>query len=253
MQQHAERLAERVADEPDDAARIAEGVSTDLRPRADAGGDQGRRDVPAGRADASSTRSGAPTAKGRARQGRGREGRRRSRDAGRRQAAPPTAQRATPPADGMMAGVVPGAKPQPTTTKKMLPVTTVRPLHEDAAELERVPVRELTHHVTPISPPPVTRRDALCRIGNGFGMLAFASLVGESLVGRRAARPAQARAAATRPGLASPGARQARHLPVHERRAVAGRQLRSEADARQVPRPAAARRRRSRPSARPAR
>ncbi|MBP6715924.1 MAG: DUF1501 domain-containing protein, partial [Acidobacteria bacterium] len=29
--------------------------------------------------------------------------------------------------------------------------------------------------------PPVTRRDALCQIGNGFGMLAFASLVGESL------------------------------------------------------------------------
>src|SRR5687768_7065187 len=28
---------------------------------------------------------------------------------------------------------------------------------------------------------PVTRRDALCRIGNGFGMLAFASLVGQSL------------------------------------------------------------------------
>ena len=30
-------------------------------------------------------------------------------------------------------------------------------------------------------PQPVTRRSALCRIGNGFGMLAFASLVGESL------------------------------------------------------------------------
>jgi uncharacterized protein DUF1501 len=28
---------------------------------------------------------------------------------------------------------------------------------------------------------PLTRREALCRIGNGFGMLAFASLVGESL------------------------------------------------------------------------
>ena len=28
---------------------------------------------------------------------------------------------------------------------------------------------------------PVTRREALCRIGNGFGMLAFASLVGQSL------------------------------------------------------------------------
>jgi hypothetical protein len=31
------------------------------------------------------------------------------------------------------------------------------------------------------APPPITRRDALCRIGNGFGMMAFASLVGESL------------------------------------------------------------------------
>src|SRR5512147_1977042 len=29
--------------------------------------------------------------------------------------------------------------------------------------------------------PPMTRRDALCRMGNGFGMLAFAGLVGESL------------------------------------------------------------------------
>jgi hypothetical protein len=28
---------------------------------------------------------------------------------------------------------------------------------------------------------PVTRRDALCRIGNGFGMMAFAGMVGESL------------------------------------------------------------------------
>ena len=37
------------------------------------------------------------------------------------------------------------------------------------------------------SRPPITRRDALCRIGNGFGMLAFASLVGESIA--RAAGP----------------------------------------------------------------
>ena len=28
---------------------------------------------------------------------------------------------------------------------------------------------------------PISRREALCRIGNGFGMLAFASLVGQSL------------------------------------------------------------------------
>ena len=34
---------------------------------------------------------------------------------------------------------------------------------------------------------PITRRDALCRIGNGFGMLAFANLVGESIA--RAAGP----------------------------------------------------------------
>ena len=32
------------------------------------------------------------------------------------------------------------------------------------------------------SRPPLTRRDALCRMGNGFGMLAFASLVNESIV-----------------------------------------------------------------------
>src|SRR5216684_8939432 len=32
------------------------------------------------------------------------------------------------------------------------------------------------------SPQPLTRRDALCQIGNGFGMLAFASLVSESIV-----------------------------------------------------------------------
>ena len=31
------------------------------------------------------------------------------------------------------------------------------------------------------SAPPLTRRDALCRIGNGFGMLAFAGMVGDSL------------------------------------------------------------------------
>src|SRR5213078_3373996 len=36
----------------------------------------------------------------------------------------------------------------------------------------------MAHH----SSRPITRRDALCRIGNGFGMLAFASLVNESLV-----------------------------------------------------------------------
>jgi hypothetical protein len=35
----------------------------------------------------------------------------------------------------------------------------------------------MSHHQLP----PLTRREALCRIGSGFGMMAFASLVGESL------------------------------------------------------------------------
>ena len=76
-----------------------------------------------------------------------------------------------------------------------------------------------------------------CRIGNGFGMMAFAGMVGRSLaragVNRQPGRGGDARLSA---------ARQARDLPVHERRLLARRQLRSEADARQVRRPAAARR-----------
>ena len=49
--------------------------------------------------------------------------------------------------------------------------------------------------------PPVTRREALCRIGNGFGMLAFAGLVGESL----AAAGLDQRAAAGAPGAHAAG------------------------------------------------
>src|ERR1700704_3548751 len=56
---------------------------------------------------------------------------------------------------------------------------------------------------------PITRRDALCRIGNGFGMLAFASLVGESIA--RAAGP-----------LAQDGALDARKLdhPARAKRVI---------------------------------
>jgi hypothetical protein len=50
-------------------------------------------------------------------------------------------------------------------------------------------------------PPPVTRRDALCRIGNGFGMMAFAGLVGDSL---RAAGLAGDQAAQATGGLHHP-------------------------------------------------
>src|SRR5262245_6903730 len=53
------------------------------------------------------------------------------------------------------------------------------PLSQSAPELERIPVRELTMRHK--SGNPVTRREALCRMGNGFGMMAFASLLGDSL------------------------------------------------------------------------
>src|SRR5262245_18484042 len=53
------------------------------------------------------------------------------------------------------------------------------PLSQGALELEQIPVRELT--MKHKSGNPVTRREALCRMGNGFGMMAFASLLGDSL------------------------------------------------------------------------
>ena len=101
VQQHAERLAERVADEPDDAARIDEGLPPDLRPRRRRRRRPRRPRLPEGR--------GAEAVRGAA----GREG-------GRDQAtARPRAGAPTPPrggrcrgedapADGMMAGVDPG-------------------------------------------------------------------------------------------------------------------------------------------------
>ena len=79
-----------------------------------------------------------------------------------------------------MAGVHPGAREE-GRGKKLLPGDAVGPLREDPAQLERIPVRRLS--MAPHkSRQPLTRRDALCRMGNGFGMLAFASLVNESIV-----------------------------------------------------------------------
>ena len=48
---------------------------------------------------------------------------------------------------GMMAGVGAGAA-QRRRPKKLLPVTRVGPLREDPAQLERVPVRELSDEPT---------------------------------------------------------------------------------------------------------
>ena len=56
--------------------------------------------------------------------------------------------------------------------------------------------------------PPVTRRDALCRIGSGFGMMAFAGMLGESL--DAAALAPQKAAAKTFKGLHHPA--KAKHV-----------------------------------------
>ena len=81
-----------------------------------------------------------------------------------------------------MAGVIPGAAKK-DDSEEAAAGDAVGPLREGAAQLERIPVRGLIwRHINHGNR--VTRRDALCRMGNGFGMLAFASLVGESIVAR---------------------------------------------------------------------
>ena len=120
MQQHAERLAEHVADEPDDAARIEKvyrGSSAAGRRRRGEGGAR----LPASRgaqAVRGASRQGedASVRQGRGSQGHARQGRSSDSDA--------DADAQAPPADGMMAGVMPGAKPPDDEKKKMLPVTT---------------------------------------------------------------------------------------------------------------------------------
>lgn len=119
MQQHAERIAEQVAEEPDDEARIVKVYKRlyGRAPTADevkAGRDFLRaeaikqyeeRRAEAAKADAKNAAAGAEAPEA--------EPRRDARDD----------EAAEPPADGMMAGVVPGVKAA-DTAKKMLPVTT---------------------------------------------------------------------------------------------------------------------------------
>src|SRR6185295_16560464 len=40
---------------------------------------------------------------------------------------------------------------------------------------------------------PITRRDALCRVGSGFGMMAFASMLGDSLARAQSLTPASSK------------------------------------------------------------
>ena len=100
----------------------------------------------------------------------------------------------------------------------------------------------------------LTRRELLCRSGMGMGALALGGLLAEAgLLGRSArgrtatATPSagcrSARSAvnpALAQGFAAAGQGEAGGPPVHERRAVARRHLRPQADARPVPRQAGA-------------
>jgi hypothetical protein len=194
MQQQGERLARRVAPEPDNTARIQKayrlifGRAAPTRSEAglaflDRAAEDSTRSARR-RTEGRRTTKDARTTKARADASEDGEGRQRRRD-------------------GMMAGVIPGAAKK-DDEKKLLPATR-GPLHENPAQLERIPLRGLTmsRHK---SRQPITRRDALCRIGNGFGMLAFAGPRrridrpgGRPAGAGRRARPAQAR---------SPGARQ---------------------------------------------
>ena len=63
-------------------------------------------------------------------------------------------------ADGMMAGVTPGAKPPDDEAQKMMPITDLRPLREGPSQLERVPFRELAMAHRPARPSPVAKRCA---------------------------------------------------------------------------------------------
>ena len=63
---------------------------------------------------------------------------------------------------------------------------------------------------------PLTRREALRRVGNGFGMMAFAGMLSNSLARAGAVLDSEGNIGVVQ--ARSPAARQARHLPLHERR-----------------------------------
>jgi cytochrome c553/plasmid stability protein len=117
MQQHAERLAEQLADEPDDAARI-EKVYRRLFGRAPTADEikTGRDFLQAEALKQYEERRAKATEPGA------------DKDAASKNAPAETdaasADAQAPPADGMMAGVVPGVKPPEDEKKKMLPVST---------------------------------------------------------------------------------------------------------------------------------
>ena len=73
---------------------------------------------------------------------------------------------------------------------------------------------------------PLTRREALRRMGNGFGMMAFASAVSQSLVKAGVSTP-DGSVMVGKARLSATG--QACHLPLHERWVFDDRLLRSKA------------------------
>ena len=190
MQQHAERLAERVADEPDDRARIEKvyRIVFGRAPTAD--------ELKAGLdfLQAEAFKQTRRSARGNEEEQHGQASRQARCRAGDGRMPQPAADKPEPaaaeppdddmgPADGMMSGVTPGRQGRRRREEQDAAGHHVRPVPEDPLELERVHVRELI--MSHRGRPPVTRREALCRIGSGFGMLAFAGLVSRLARGRR--------------------------------------------------------------------
>ncbi len=78
--------------------------------------------------------------------------------------------------------------------------------------------------------PRLSRREVLTRIGGGFGALGLATVLADAGL-LAATAPAAARQPAGPQGAALSAPREADHLPVHERRAVARRHVRPQAGA----------------------
>ena len=111
----------------------------------------------------------------------------------------------------------------------------------------------MSHHLPNIADRFLTRRELLQRCGMGMGAWRSGSILGSTGIARRRRQGRRGIQSAAAEEAAVRRQGQARHPPVHERRAVARRHVRPQAAARQVRRQAAADGEPARPSARPAR
>src|SRR6202030_394977 len=84
--------------------------------------------------------------------------------------------------DGRRTGRAQGAG---KTGRDQVRAYSLGPLREAVAQFHGIYLHQLTESIQMSrhkSPSPITRRDALRRVGNGFGMMAFAGMLGESML-----------------------------------------------------------------------